>query len=142
MYENSIIIDDLDEYDEKISSNINFSKFLAKFIEIAYKLNIEMQEKSPNSKFILLFRSDLFGFLHNESTNLNKYVVNSRVILNWLKNSNTSQPENHILMEMIFNKIRNSSSELSEKSNKEIFEQLFPRKIRGREPSTKVFAEF
>lgn len=130
----SIIIDDLDEYDEKISSNINFSKFLAKFIEIAYKLNIEMQEKSPNSKIILLFRSDLFGFLHNESTNLNKYVVNSRVILNWLKNSNTSQPENHILMEMIFNKIRNSSSELSEKSNKEIFEQLFPRKIRGREP--------
>lgn len=130
----SIIIDDLDEYDEKVSTNNNFSRFLTKFIEITYKLNIEMQEKSANSKIILLFRSDLFGFLHNESTNLNKYVVNSRIVLDWLKNSNTDKPEQHILMDMIFNKIRNSSRELSEKSNLELFEQLFPRKIKGREP--------
>lgn len=130
----TIIIDDLDEYDEKVKINNNFAKFLSKFIEITYKLNIEIQEISNVSKIILLFRSDLFGFLHNQSTNLNKYVVNSQVILNWLKNSNTSQPEQHILMDMIFNKMRNSCPDLAQKSNLELFTQLFPKKIKGKEP--------
>ena len=73
----SIIIDDLDEYDEKIATNTSFAKFLSKFIEVSYKLNLDLNKVSPGSKIILLFRSDLFRFLHNDSTNLNKYVVNS-----------------------------------------------------------------
>lgn len=129
----SIIIDDLDEYDQKIASNNSFAKFLSKFIEVAYKLNLELEEKSRGSKIILLFRSDLFRFLHNDSTNLNKYVVNSQVNLNWLKDSNTSQPHQHMLMDMIFNKIRTSVSSLSDKNNEEIFGLLFPPKIKGRE---------
>ena len=130
----TLIIDDLDEYDERVLANSNFTRFLAKFIEVTYKLNLEIQEQSENSKIILLFRSDLFEFLHNESTNLNKYVVNSRVILNWLNGSNTDQPEQHPLMDMIFNKMRNSSDELEGKSNLELYEQLFPKKIKGKEP--------
>ena len=130
----TLMVDDLDEYDEKVSATNSFTKFLAKFIEVTYKLNIEIQEYSPDSKIILLFRSDLFEFLHNESTNLNKYVVNSRVILNWLNGSNTNQPEQHSLMDMIFNKMRNSSNELKEKNNLELYEQLFPKKIKGKEP--------
>lgn len=130
----TLIVDDLDEYDEKVSENSNFTKFLAKFIEVAYKLNLEIQNYSEQSKIILLFRSDLFEFLHNQSTNLNKYVSNSRVILNWLNDSNTSQPEKYILMDMIFNKMRNSSEELEMKSNLELYEQFFPKKIKGKEP--------
>lgn len=129
----SLIIDDLDEYDERIAVNSSFSKFLSKFIEVTYKFNLALQEKSKESKIILLFRSDLFRFLHNDSTNLNKYVVNSQVNLNWLKDGNTSVPENHILMDMIFNKIRTSISELQDYTNKELFEQFFPVKIKGRE---------
>lgn len=129
----SLIIDDLDEYDERIAVNSSFSKFLSKFIEVTYKFNLALQEKSSNSKIILLFRSDLFRFLHNDSTNLNKYVVNSQVNLNWLKDGNTSVPENHILMDMIFNKVRTSVVELQSYTNKELFEKLFPEKIKGRE---------
>ncbi|WP_455650576.1 P-loop ATPase, Sll1717 family [Enterocloster citroniae] len=129
----SIIIDDLDEYDERIATNTSFAKFLSKFIEVTYKLNLELHKSSPGSKIILLFRSDLFRFLHNDSTNLNKYVVNSQVNLNWLKDSNTTQPEKHILMDMIFNKIRTSIPEWYEKTNFELYEMLFPAKIKGRE---------
>ena len=129
----SLIIDDLDEYDERIAINSSFSKFLSKFIEVTYKFNLALQEKSKESKIILLFRSDLFRFLHNDSTNLNKYVVNSQVNLNWLKDGNTSVPENHILMDMIFNKVRTSVKELKDYSNKELFDLLFPDKIKGRE---------
>lgn len=129
----SIIIDDLDEYDEKIATNTSFAKFLSKFIEVSYKLNLDLNKVSPGSKIILLFRSDLFRFLHNDSTNLNKYVVNSQVNLNWLKDSNTSQPEKHILIDMIFNKIRTSIPKWYEKTNLELYEMLFPAKIKGRE---------
>lgn len=129
----TIIIDDLDEYDEKIAVNSSFAKFLAKFIEVAYKFNIELEEKSPGSKIILLFRSDLFRFLHNDSTNLNKYVVNSQVNLNWLKDGNTGNPSQHMLMDMIFNKVRTSVDEWKERTNEELFECLFPPKIKGRE---------
>ncbi|RJW84390.1 hypothetical protein DWZ86_14775 [Clostridiales bacterium AF36-10] len=133
-YTVTLIVDDLDEYDERVSENSNFTKFLAKFIEVTYKLNLEIQQYSDDSKIILLFRSDLFEFLHNQSTNLNKYVVNSRVILNWLNDSNTDRPEQHSLMDMVFNKMRKSSEELKEKTNLELYQQLFPKKIKGREP--------
>lgn len=129
----SLIIDDLDEYDEKIAQNSSFAKFLSKFIEITYKFNIELNSSSKGSKIILLFRSDLFGFLHNDSTNLNKYVVNSQVNLNWLESSDSANPEQHMLIDMVLNKVRTSIPSWSDKTNLELFNSLFPQKIKGRE---------
>lgn len=129
----SLIIDDLDEYDEKIAQNSGFAKFLSKFIEVTYKFNIELNSTSKGSKIILLFRSDLFSFLHNDSTNLNKYVVNSQVNLNWLESSDSANPEQHMLIDMILNKVRTSIPSWNTKSNLELFSLLFPQKIKGRE---------
>ena len=63
----------------------------------------------------------------------NKYVVNSQVNLNWLKDGNTGNPSQHMLMDMIFNKVRTSVDEWKERTNEELFECLFPPKIKGRE---------
>lgn len=127
----TLIIDDLDEYGDKITEDSDSAKFLAKFIEITYKFNLLFKEKSPGSKIILIFRSDLFILLHSASTNLNKYTVNSRIVLDWLRDSNANCPENHLLIDMILTKVKVSVPEFKGKTNKELFENLFPKKIKG-----------
>lgn len=127
----TIIIDDLDEYDEKLKENREFARFLCKFIEVAYKLNIEIQDSNHMCKIILLIRSDLLKILHNESTNLNKFTSENTIKLDWIKGNNTGSPMQHMLIDMICTKIRASISSFNEKSNEEICGILFPDKIKG-----------
>ncbi|WP_312431966.1 P-loop ATPase, Sll1717 family [Lacrimispora sp.] len=129
----NIIIDDLDEYDEKVTNNSDFAKFLSKFIEVSYKLNIDISKVSRDSKIVLLFRSDLLKLIHSESTNLNKYTVKSIVCLNWLENPNFVTPFNDSLMDMILNKIRVSCQSFRALDNEKLFSRMFPEKIKGRE---------
>lgn len=127
----AIIIDDLDEYDEKISENSDFAKFLSKFIEVTYKINIEIVAVSPKSKVVLLFRSDLLKLLHSVSTNLNKFTVNSVINLNWLEKPYTGEAYNNSLMDMLLNKIRVSCPEFGCLDNRELFARMFPPQIKG-----------
>lgn len=130
-YPITLIIDDLDEYDEKMQENAEFARFLSKFIEVTYKLNIELQEKNQNSKVILLVRSDLLKILHNESTNLNKFSSGAAIVLDWIKGGSGGYSMQHMLIDMICTKIRASIDCLKEKTNDEIMNELFPEKIKG-----------
>ena len=127
----AIIIDDLDEYDEKITENSDFAKFLSKFIEVTYKINVEIVSVSPKSKVVLLFRSDLLKLLHSVSTNLNKFTVNSVINLNWLEKPYAGEAYSNSLMDMLLNKIRVSCPEFKGLDNRELFARMFPPQIKG-----------
>ena len=128
----ALIFDDVDEYTEKISENKNFQLFFIKIIEIIYEINEDLCNYiGSNSKIILLIRSDIIDSLQTNSSNINKIIIDSQVLLNWFGKVDEGKMENNLLFELILTKIRNSNEKLKDKTTSEIFEMFFPKKIDG-----------
>lgn len=128
----SIIFDDIDEYTEKIMDDQIFQLFLIKIIEIINEVNEDLENKtSGNSKIILLLRSDIIDSLQTKSSNINKIIIDSQILLNWIGTIDLANPENNPLFDLILTKIKNSNKNLSEKTTREIYNMFFPNKING-----------
>lgn len=76
----------------------------------------------------MLIRSDIIEELNKRSTNLNKVIQDNSVELYWIEKEN-STPERHMIMEMILNKVKKSSKQYYNYSNKELYKILFPEPI-------------
>lgn len=124
-----LILDDIDEMKVKLDTNEESRVFLEYLIIMLKDLNSKFKEYdlSP-SKCILLLRSDILNTLNKHSSNLNKILADRSVDLYWLDKDNKN-PENHMLMDMIFHKIRLSCDEYKNLTNKELYYKLFPEKI-------------
>lgn len=126
----NIIFDDLDEYDDKINNNSNFTKFLIVFIEKAQQINVDFREKEIiNCKTIILIRSDIIKVLNSSSSNLNKTMADCEVRLNWIKK--TGSGKIHPLMDLIATKIKKSNEKLKNYTNEEIVKMFFPETVNG-----------
>lgn len=128
----SIIFDDVDEYTEKITDDRNFQLFLIKIIEIINEVNEDLSNyTSGNSKIILLLRSDIIDSLQTKSSNINKIIIDSQILLNWIGKIDCNKPENNPLFDLILTKIKNSNKKLCDKTTGEIYDIFFPKKIDG-----------
>lgn len=136
----SIIFDDVDEYTEKITDDKNFQLFLIKIIEIINEVNEDFSNQTfGNSKIILLLRSDIIDSLQTKSSNINKIIVDSQILLNWIGKIDSNKPENNPLFDLILTKIKNSNKKLSDKTTGEIYNIFFPKKIDGTNTVQYVF---
>lgn len=127
-----LILDDIDEMKVKLDIDEESRNFLESLITTLKELNSTIKERNlgPN-KCILLLRSDILSTLNKHSSNLNKILVDSQVELYWLDKDN-KYPEKHILMDMLFHKIKLSCEEYKDLSNNEIYYKLFPQKINNK----------
>lgn len=106
----ALIFDDIDEYTEKISEDKKFQLFLIKIIEIIYEVNEDLcNYTSGDSKIILLIRSDIIDSLQTNSSNINKIIIDSQILLNWIGKMDGGKPENNPLFDLILTKIKNSN---------------------------------
>lgn len=126
------ILDDLDELEIKIDTNISAPlTSIKKLIEAFKDINTSfVKRKVSPSKCIMLIRTDILDKLNKTSTNLNKVLKDNTVELYWIEKLENS-PEKHILMEMILNKIRLSSDEYRYLDNKTLYYKIFPKDING-----------
>ena len=107
---------------------------LSGLIKTVKKLNLEISAKgSTNSKIILALRDDILSYMQDYNTNLNKLISSHFVDLNWLDKVNPSEPYKHPLMNLILSKIKKSTIEYSNITNKKLYELLFPKKIRDKD---------
>lgn len=126
----NIIFDDLDEFDDRIDGNSNFTKFLRVFIEKAHQINVSFRRNgNKNCRVIILLRSDIIKVLNSASSNLNKTMADCEIRLNWIKKVGSGKL--HPLMDLLATKIKNSNSKLNALNNDEIIEMFFPEKING-----------
>ena len=127
-----LILDDIDEMKVKLDIDEESRNFLESLIITLKDLNSKFKEhKIDDSKCILLLRSDILNTLNKHSSNLNKILADRQVDLYWLDKDN-KYPENHILIDMLFHKIRLSCDDYKSYSNKELYTTLFPEKIDGK----------
>ena len=124
-----IILDDLDELEINFNSDENSIIGLNKLVETFKQINILFSsEKLQKSKCILLLRSDIIETLNKRSSNLNKIIQDNSVELYWIEKEKEN-PEKHMLMEMILNKIKCTCKEYENYSNKDLYKKLFPDKV-------------
>lgn len=126
------ILDDLDELEIKIDTNVSAPlASIKKLIEAFKEINtLFVKRKVSPSKCIMLIRTDILDKLNKRSTNLNKILKDNTVELYWIEKLETS-PEKHVLMEMILNKIRLSSDKFKGLDNKTLYYKIFPKDISG-----------
>lgn len=126
-----LILDDLDELEIKIDNNRVPLTSIKKLIEAFKDINTLFLKKNVSpSKCIMLLRSDILKRLNKSSTNLNKVLADNTVELYWIDKDEKS-PEKHVLMEMILNKIKCSSTEYKKLENKTLYYKIFPKDIDG-----------
>lgn len=127
-----IILDDLDELEICLDNDKWSTGILNKLIEAIKDVNILFsQRKLSPSKCILLIRSDIIEELNKRSTNMNKIISDNCVELYWITKENQN-PEKHMLMEMILNKIKGSCQQYKNLDNKALYQILFPEVIGGK----------
>lgn len=81
----------------------------------------------------MLLRSDILNKMQGNHPNLNKIKTSCSIDLYWLLDS-THDKWDHPLISMIFHKIRASCEPYKNRSNKELFEILFPESIDKKNP--------
>ena len=126
-----LILDDLDELEIKIDNNRAPLTSIKKLIEAFKDINtLFLKSNVSPSKCIMLLRSDILKKLNKSSTNLNKVLADNTVELYWI-DKDEKNPEKHILMEMILNKIKCSSEEYKKLDNRTLYYKIFPKDIDG-----------
>lgn len=128
-YEVVLILDDVDEIKVNFKENISYLKTIEKLIISMDMINKKLRDNGSNvSKCILLLRSDILEVINRNSSNLNKIIIDSSVELYWLDKDN-KHPEEHMLIDMILNKIKISCDEYKNYSNKKLYDKIFPENI-------------
>ncbi len=106
----------------------NFSFLILSMLEEVKKLNGKMRDCNPNkSKINVLLRDDLIDNIHKYSSNSNKLTAAYTTRLSWI--SKAHNPWEHLLSEMLLKKIKSESMYYSSKSNKDVYNELFPDRI-------------
>lgn len=126
-----IILDDLDELKKEAgeqSEHIIYNLIIA-----AKKYNFHFNSRAKSLKIIMLLRSDILNKMQGSHPNLNKIKTSCSIELYWLLDS-THDKWDHPLISMIFHKIRASCEPYKNRSNKELFEILFPESIDKKNP--------
>lgn len=124
-----ILFDDLDELELKLDNNNSDVSMLIKLIFSIKNINSKIRKSNfKKSKCILLLRSDILSQLNKFSSNLNKSLNDCEVTLYWIDKYYTN-PCEHKLMQMILNKIKVSCSEISNLSDNELYNLIFPQTV-------------
>lgn len=124
-----IFFDDIDEIKTKLDVDIKYRKTIEQLILAVNDLNGKFRNNGLEyNKCILLLRSDILESINRNSSNLNKIIRDCSVELYWL-DKDTKHPENHMLMDMILNKIKVSCQEYKDFNNFDLYNALFPKRI-------------
>jgi len=127
-----LMFDNLDDLGVNFYENNTHVKMLIKLLEELKNFNNKLYEKNLyGNRCIILIRSDILSVLNMHSSNLNKLITDSEVNLYWI-DKDYSTPENHILMDMLLTKIKNSTPKLEGLDKKDIFHKFFPDDIDGK----------
>ncbi len=128
-YKVIIFMDDIDEIKTKLEEDIKYKKTIEQLILATNDLNEKFRNNKLNdSKCVLLLRSDILESINRNSNNLNKIIRDCSIELYWL-DKDTKHPENHMLVDMILNKVRSSCQEYSNLTNLELYKILFPEPV-------------
>lgn len=127
-----LIFDNLDDLGVNFYENNTHIKMLIKLLEELKNFNNKLFEKNlDGNRCIILVRSDILSILNMYSSNLNKLITDSEVNLYWI-DKDYPRPENHILMDMLLTKIKNSTPKLQSWDKKAIYDKFFPDDIDGK----------
>ncbi|HEM5036238.1 TPA: hypothetical protein U1250_000445 [Streptococcus suis] len=120
-----LFYDDMEKFEEEMG----LQKFISLMNNMIYVADIINKEISllNNSKICLVVREDIINILQSETGNLNKQVTDLAIRINWFAEQYSAAYE-HPLMQMVLNKIRNSSSEFNNKDSKYIYDSMFESK--------------
>lgn len=133
----TLIYDDLDSIEANALLDSFYIDLLGGLLKCVKKINLQIKNKYRSkelkSKVIVVLRDDILCYMQDFNTNLNK-VSSHFVDLYWLDKGKTNEPSQHPLMNLILYKIKKSVPEYSALSNKKLYETLFPKKIKGKEP--------
>src|SRR5690606_21469239 len=114
-----------DELDDKFRDEDIYKHNIISLIKAADKLNLLMLQRGVKGKALLLLRTDIFYLLNDPD--LNKIKIDNSVTIDWGTTINRDSP----LFDLIINKIKVSVPELENKSKDEVFNLIFPPKIRN-----------
>lgn len=128
----TIIFDDLD----CLNSTSKLDKFLVdlltNLIFTTQKINSDLSKRKSHSKIILVLRDDILYHMHDFNGNINKIASSEDIVnLYWLSND-YNEPFEHPLMKLILFKIKSSTSVYNNLSDKQLYEKLFRKNIRGK----------
>lgn len=127
-----LMFDNLDDIGVNFYENDKHIKMLIKLLEELKTFNNKLYDKNLHgNRCIILIRSDILSVLNMHSSNLNKLITDSEVNLYWI-DKNYSRPENHILMDMLLTKIKNSTPKLETLDKKAIYDKFFHENIGGK----------
>lgn len=128
-YEVVLILDDVDEIKVKFDENTEYLQTIEKLIMSMDMINKKLRDNDSDvSKCILLLRSDILEVINRKSSNLNKIIIDSSAELYWL-DKDINHPEEHMLVDMILNKIKISCKEYKNYSNKDLYYKIFPEHV-------------
>lgn len=130
----TLILDDLDCLNSLSKLDNFLVDLLTSLITVTRKLNLELtaNQHNKNSKIIIVLREDILNYMHDYNGNLNKIASDDDYVrLYWLTNS-TNEPFNHPLMKLILGKIKASTPTYSTLSNKQLYDKLFRKDVRGK----------
>lgn len=112
-----------DELDDRFRDEIIYKDSLISLIKAVDKLNLKMFENNINGKVMILLRSDIYSILNDPD--LNKIKIDNSVVIDWGRSARKDSP----LFDLIFAKIKRSTSALSKYSRDELFTILFPQDV-------------
>lgn len=128
-----LIIDDLDNLNLSATMDVYYSQCIANLIRAASKINHELKETlAKRSKILILLRDDIINYINENDSNFNKIISNKVIRIDWWnprRKDGRKEAYEHPLMKMILRKIRITSEDLSKKTDKEVYEMIFPDKI-------------
>ena len=126
-----VMFDNLDELGDDLEIHKNYRNMIIGMILCLQKINLEIMNVNENSKVILIIRSDILDSLNKHSSNIRKIVVDNSVDLYWIAKECNSAEEN-LLIDMILTKIKSSVPEYKDISKKDLYRELFPIDISGK----------
>lgn len=125
----TIILDDLDEMEERLDKSEGYYRFFTSMLETIKSLNMNFRKlDKKETKIIALLRTDIISQIHKYSSNSNKLITEAEVNLNWIT-KNVNNPADHPLMDMILHKVKQSNVKYSTLEKYSIYTSLFAKQI-------------
>lgn len=129
----TLIYDDLDELENRMAYNVEYSRLIIKMLETVRNLNFTLCKHNRHCRVVALLRIDILDGLHKYSSNTNKWITANSVNLVWFSQGE-SHPCEHPLMDMILKKIKNSVDEYKNLDEKNLYDIIFPHNINNTNP--------
>lgn len=133
----TIIIDDLDSLKVSDKMDINYIQCIANLINAVKRINIKLSQISNSkSKIIILLRDDIYKYLNDNDTNINKIVSNKSFEINWWRGikekSSKKESYEHPLIQMVLLKIKKSTPAYEHLTDEELYRLIFPSYVKNK----------